>query len=139
MQKYILLIDDDEDEMDIFSEALDEIQNPMSCIQSTSASAAMSVLNYLIPDFIFLDLNMPGINGLRCLEEIRKVKNLTDVPVILYSNFVNEDTFKKAIEAGAAACIKKPKKIDTLAEILKEIFSMSRPLKNVLFARGKNN
>ena len=111
----------------------------MSCIQSTSASAAINVLNNLIPAYIFLDLNMPGINGLKCLEEIKKIKNLVDVPVILYSNFISEDTFKKAIEEGAAACIKKPKTVSTLAEILKGIFSMNTQLKNVLFDEGKNN
>jgi DNA-binding NtrC family response regulator len=139
MQKYILLIDDDKDEMDIISEALDEIDKPMSCIQSTSASAAMNVLNYLTPGYIFLDLNMPDINGLKCLEEIRKIKNLVSVPVILYSNFINEDTFKKAIEAGAAACIKKPRKIDALAEILKGIFSTKSEFKSVLSDKEKNN
>src|SRR5690349_18486741 len=139
MKNYILLIDDDEDEMEIFSEALDEINKPMSCIQSTSATAAMSVLDYMVPDYIFLDLSMPGINGLRCLEEIKKIKNLSKVPVILYSNFINEDTSQKAIELGAAACIKKPQKVSELAEILNEIFSMDLELKNVFFSGGKNN
>jgi CheY-like chemotaxis protein len=127
MNRYILLIDDDEDEMQIFSEALDEINKPMSCIQSTSASAAMAVLTYLIPDYIFLDLNMPGINGLKCLEQIRKIKNLDDVPVILCSTFLNEDIQKKAMISGATACIKKPRKVSTLTEILKGIFSINAP------------
>src|SRR3954471_22769919 len=123
MKKYILLIDDDEDELEIFSEALEEIKMPMSCIQSRSAMAAMSLLDYLVPDCIFLDLNMPGMNGLVCLEEIKKIKSLSDVPVILYSNWITEETSKKAIGAGAAGCIKKPNEISSLAETLEQIFS----------------
>jgi len=122
MKKYILLIDDDKDELEIFSEALDEIKVQMSCIQSTSATAALSLLNYLVPDCIFLDIKMPGMNGFECLEEIKKIESLSDVPVILYSNWVTEETSEKAIEAGAAACIKKPDEINALAKVLEGIF-----------------
>lgn len=138
MNKYILLIDDDEEELEIFSEALNEIKTPMSCIQSRSATAAMNVLGYLMPDYIFLDLNMPGIDGLKCLDEIKKTRELYNVPVILYSHTITHETSEKAFEAGAAACIKKPSTVHTLAGILQEIFSANGPLKNVLFIKGKN-
>jgi len=138
MNKYILLIDDDEEELEIFSEALNEIKTPMSCIQSRSGAGAMSLLSYLMPDYIFLDLNMPGMDGMKCLDEIKKTKELYNVPVILYSHTINDETYKRAFEAGATACIKKPSTIHTLAEILQEIFSANGPLKNVLFIKGKN-
>jgi len=138
MNKYILLIDDDEEELEIFSEALNEIKTPMSCIQSRSGAGAMSLLSYLMPDYIFLDLNMPGMDGMKCLDEIKKTKELYNVPVILYSHTINHETYKRAFEAGAVACIKKPSTVHTLAEILQEIFSANGPLKNVLFIKGKN-
>ena len=71
----------------------------MSCIQSRSATAAISLLGYLAPDYIFLDLNMPGMDGLKCLDEIKKTKELHNVPVILYSHCITDDTYKKAFEA----------------------------------------
>lgn len=139
MKKFILLIDDDEDEIEIFSAALDDINNQMDCIQSLSAAAALSVLNYLTPDFIFLDFDMPGVDGLKCLEEIKKIKNLRNVPVTLYSNFLDEDIFKKAAEAGAAACIQKPRKVSELTQILTEMFSLNLPFRNANFREEKSN
>src|SRR3954454_2461358 len=110
MERCILLIDDDPDEIDIFSEALAKMKKSIVCIQATGASAAMNLLDSLLPDYIFLDINMPEINGLKCLEEIRKAKTFKDVPIILYSNSINQDIVTKARIAGASACIRKPKK-----------------------------
>jgi len=123
MRKYILLIDDDEEELQIFSEALGEIQKPMSCVQSRTSSAALSLLSYMVPDYIFLDINFAGIDGFECLEEIKKMEIIDKVPAILYSNWVDGEIQKKAIEKGASACIKKPNTLTALAEILKEVFS----------------
>jgi CheY-like chemotaxis protein len=66
MDRCILLIDDDPDELDIFSEALAEIEKSIVCIQARSARASMNLLKSLLPDYIFLDINMPEINGLKC-------------------------------------------------------------------------
>lgn len=124
MKKCILLIDDDPDELDIFSDALEKIKKPLVCIQARGARAAKSLLNYLLPDYIFLDVNMPEINGLEFLEEIKEINALKEVPVILYSNFIDETVVNKALVAGAAACVKKPRKVSTMAKMLDGIFSM---------------
>ena len=139
MDRCILLIDDDPDELDIFSDALAEIKKSIVCIQARGASAAMNLLNTLSPDYIFLDINMPEINGLKCLEEIKKVTTLDNVPVILYSNFIDEATVTKALAIGASVCIKKPRKICKLAEILDDMLSMNADLKKAVFAREKNS
>jgi DNA-binding NtrC family response regulator len=139
MDRCILLIDDDPDELDIFSEALNETKRPIVCIQVRGASAAIKLLNSLLPDYIFLDVNMPGMNGLKCLEEIKKVKTSKDIPVILYSNFIDKDIVAKAFTIGASVCIQKPKKMYKLAEILDSILSMNTDSKKAVFVRGKNN
>jgi CheY-like chemotaxis protein len=139
MDQCILLIDDDPDEIDIFSEALAEIERSIVCIQARGASAAMNLLATLLPDYIFLDVNMPDINGLKCLEKIKKVRALKDIPIILYSNFIDENIVTKALSIGASTCVKKPKKVKSLAEILDGIFSMSSELEKALFEKEKNN
>jgi CheY-like chemotaxis protein len=139
MKKYILLIDDDPDEVDIFSEALREIKKPLACVQASSAKSALNLLNYLIPDYIFLDVNMPGINGLKCLDEIRKIKSIRNIPVILYSNFIDDESVAKALAAGAAACLKKPNQIKNLVEMLDGIFSMNNVLPKNINEREKSN
>ena len=128
MTKHILLIDDDEDEIHIFMEAVYELQVSLDCSFAQGAEQAFEMLTHLMPDYIFLDFNMPKINGLTCLTELRKMPALHNVPVILYSNYINEETSKKALMVGATACIKKPSTIGRLAVVLNDLLmSDGRP------------
>ena len=123
MQKHILLIDDDGDELDILRNALERAGIKSVCAWVPDAEQAIQVLQDTIPDFIFLDLNMPKINGLTCLKEIRKMKRLINIPIILYSTSINEETRKKASETGASWCIQKKMTVTDLAEDLSNILT----------------
>lgn len=123
MKKVILLIDDDEDEFEIFIEALHEARLTCDCIFANTAEQALTLLCYTVPDFIFIDYNMPKINGLKCLTKIKQLTNLKDVPVILYSTGLNDELCKLAISLGAESCITKPYKFNTLAKILHQVLT----------------
>ena len=69
---------------------------------------ALIFLQKIRPDFIFLDFNMPLKNGLDGLEEIKRIKNYSGIPIILYSGFIDDEIDKKAIDMGALACLRKP-------------------------------
>ena len=120
-QKVILLVDDDEDEHDIFLSALNGAGEDYSLISAISCEEALKVLNNLVPDVIFLDINMPRITGIKCLEEIRKIKKLAHVPVYIYSTGINSREGQKAILLGAKDYIIKPNSINDLSSVLKEI------------------
>lgn len=121
MKKHILLIDNDEDELEIFTAALNEVPVPCDCMWVQSAEHAIKLLHNFSPDYIFIDYNMPKIDGLQCLESIKKIDTIKNVPVILYSNYINDENNQKAISLGAYACLKKPGLIRTLVRKLKEI------------------
>src|SRR3954469_18566862 len=73
MQKgHILIIDDDEDEYMIFLIALQDLHVSNRCCYTRSIEQGIKLFQYILPDFIFLDMNMPGLNGLQCLEELKK-------------------------------------------------------------------
>lgn len=121
MGKNILLIDDDEDELEIFTEALSKLPALFNCSQAKSTEQAMDLLTRFFPRYIFIDFNMPKQNGLQCLQELKKIKELDQVKFIIYSNFIDEQTKKKAISLGATACMKKPYLTSVLTQRLKEI------------------
>lgn len=123
MRKHILLVDDDEDEPEILSEALKKMPEPIDCYSVTSPEHALRVLNEFVPDFIFIDYNMPRMDGLAFISEIRSIKRLSNTPLVLYSNHLDSDVIKEAMALGARACIKKPPKISLLVEKLKELFT----------------
>jgi len=121
MYKKILLIDDDEDEQFFFREALKEINVSVKCFCAMTAEEGIRLLRHFSPDFIFLDMNMPILNGLECLEIIKKDDGLKEIPVILYSTGMDEHMFEDATRMGAFACIKKKSSIEELALILKDL------------------
>src|SRR4030095_2939345 len=115
MHKKILLIDDDADEQFIFIEALKEINVPVKFFASTTAEEGIRLMKFLMPDIVFLDINMPGLSGLDILKIIKRDNGINNIPVIIYSTGVNDVVFYDAVKNGATACLKKQSTIKELA------------------------
>ena len=120
-QKVILLVDDDEDEHDIFLSALNGTGEDCMLVSAISSDEALNILRSVTPDVIFLDINMPRVTGIKCLEEIRKIRSLAHVPVYIYSTGINSREGQKAILLGAKDYIIKPNRINDLSSVLKNI------------------
>ncbi|MCK7556625.1 response regulator [Chitinophaga sedimenti] len=121
MEKHILIIDDDRDELEIFREALQGIPAMYNCSYAQSPEEALNLLADASPDYIFIDYNMPRTNGIECLIAIKKLEQLRDTPLIIYSNSISEETRRNAYHLGAANCIVKPPTINILTAMLKDI------------------
>ena len=121
MKACILLIDDDEDELFIFNEAIKEITTDIQCVYAKDAETGIEMLAQISPLIIFVDFNMPRINGIECLGRIRKLQHYSGAPLILYSNGADDILSQKAMDAGASSCVKKPIKFSVLLDLLKEI------------------
>ena len=94
MHHNILLADDDIDDCIFFKEALEDL--PFSATLFT-VSDGVQLMNYLsaktdiLPDALFLDLNMPRKSGYECLSEIRSVDKLKDIPIFIFSTSLDLD------------------------------------------------
>ena len=109
--KTIMIVDDDADDREIFIEALKEVDPSIKCLICFDGEDALQYIksrNAVIPDMIFLDLNMPRLNGMQCLAEIRKMKKLDHIPIVIYSTNNNDTQKSRAIREGAAYYITKP-------------------------------
>jgi DNA-binding response OmpR family regulator len=120
MHKLILLIDDDYDEYFILREAL-HITGSGDCIWACGLEQAMQLLENVLPDYIFIDYNMPRKNGLECIGEIRQLITLQQVPLVMYSTNISESMATQAREKGAAYCLQKPTSFTVLTRQLSEI------------------
>ena len=123
MTKEILLIDDDADELEVFSEALRSVDKNIQCSQARDLNEALEFLTYSSPAYIFIDYSMPEINGLEVVSEIKKIEKLANSRIVLYSNHVSEEMNKKAMALGAYKCVKKPNMINVLIKNLKDILN----------------
>jgi CheY-like chemotaxis protein len=119
----VLLIDDDEDDQELFLLAIKEIAASVQCTTLTSARTALTQLETraLIADIIFLDLNMPLMNGQQFLSELNKREALSHIPVIVLSTSSNIETINETRALGAKSFITKPSNFKELKKILFEI------------------
>ena len=115
-----LLIDDDADDREIFSLALSEADPEVECVMAGSGFDALEKLKpaAFVPDFIFLDLNMPGMTGRECLKEIRRMDRLDNTPVIVYSTSSVSRDVQETRKMGANDYISKPTSISELTALL---------------------
>ena len=120
-----LLIDDDPDEYEIFSMALRDIDEVCSCQSISDAIEAISLLENdrsFIPEFIFIDINMPGLSGVQCLDLVKKMHHLDNIPVIMYSNSSDQSDIRIAENLGASHYFVKPVRMSILSQTLSKLF-----------------
>lgn len=121
--KHILLIDDDEDDQEIFLTALGKIDRSIICTATDNAREALEMLitRKISPDLIFLDLNLPLMNGQQFLVEIKKEKTLSKLPVVILSTSSHRATIELTRELGATDFHSKPDNFKDLIEIIKSV------------------
>jgi CheY-like chemotaxis protein len=126
LYKNFFIADDDPDDQELFIEALLEIDACYSCITAYDGQEALKILfgpAIYLPDIIFLDLNMPKINGKECLAEIKKNNLLKEIPVIIYSTSADKRDMLEAMQLGAVFFLQKPNSFDELSRALRHIIS----------------
>jgi len=123
----IILADDDDDDQKFFRDALTEtgldinlhvINNGIDLIVHLQKDDG------LIPQIIFLDINMPQKNGIQCLEEIRKNEKLIKTPVIIYSTSSYKPNIEETFRKGANLYFIKPSSYLKLVDSLKTILGL---------------
>lgn len=120
----IMLADDDEDDRLFFREAFDEVKIEHTI---TTFNDGVQLMEYLVnpanvlPEIIFLDLNMPRKSGMECLREIRSSDRLRHLSVAIYSTSSSEQDIEDTFVAGANVYIRKPNDFTVLKKILSDV------------------
>lgn len=123
---HVLLADDDEDDRIFFREALDEIPLSTTLNSVKDGDELMDVLHsgILIPDVLFLDLNMPGRNGKECLQLIRMHDHLQSMPIIIFSTSANHSDVEEAFSLGASLYLQKPSGYSIMVKQLEKVLNI---------------
>jgi CheY-like chemotaxis protein len=117
----ILLADDDNDDAEIFAEALAAVGDGVNFAR---VDTGFGVFDYLrnkdnaTPGIIFLDLNMPEMNGWQCLAKLKNTKEYERIPVIIYTTSSNPRDKEIANDLNAHGLITKPSNPKILEKIL---------------------
>ncbi len=116
----LYLADDDNEDRELFVEALDEIDVPTKITQFDNGVDLMDDLFSTIdlPDAVFLDLNMPLMNGFECLTDIRNFPRFDNIKVIVYSTSYRLREVNQLQTDGANQYIQKPSSFEDLKVML---------------------
>lgn len=123
MSKLILLIDDDDDEMNIFTMAVSMVNEDYEYAYACSVDQAMRFLAGVEPAYIFVDVNMPKTDGLSCVSRIRRLARFDHVPVIVYSTAADDRLLRSAKALGANDCIRKENTLQRLSESIHNVLN----------------
>jgi CheY-like chemotaxis protein len=125
--KECLIIDDDKDDQEIFIMCVRKISKDINCRtmdDGVEAIATLTADEHYTPDYIFIDVNMPKMNGLECLKIIKNIKRLANSKIFMYSTTSAGSTFADSLREGADDFIIKPSKTVELKERLSKIFEI---------------
>lgn len=120
---FVLNVDDDEEDGSIFMEAVKEIDSQINCVFISKAEDAIELLSAntgILPDYIFLDINMPHMDGRECLVALRRIPSLNSVKIVMFSTSIPENE-ARTYRALNATCLKKPSDFRSLKASLKQI------------------
>jgi CheY-like chemotaxis protein len=107
---HIVVADDDEDYRFLFEQSLHETGTASKLSFATNGLEVIALVNTMStpPDIIFLDINMPKMDGLTALERIRANEVLLKVPIIIFSATTDPAKIQDAYQRGATLFVTKP-------------------------------
>lgn len=115
-QKTLLIADDHP----IFRQGMKQILAPIKWLriiaEAESGDSALTQIKYLKPDLAILDLAMPGMDGLRVLEQAKQIH--PDLTTIIVTSYDDRAYLERALELGARAYVVKDGASENLADCL---------------------
>lgn len=108
-RKRIMLVEDDEDDQYLFCESLMEFHPEIECQIAQNGAEALELVKQLPPfDMIFLDLNMPKVDGFECLKRLKENPAHKNIPVVIVSTSRRPEDITRCKQLGASMFVSKP-------------------------------
>ncbi len=113
----ILVVDDRLEDRETFKDLLED--KGYKVTTAKDGYQAIELVKQGKFNVIFIDVKMPGINGIKTFEEVHKIR--PDVPVIMVTGYSVEELVEEAVNKGAYACVYKPLDMDNILKVIEEI------------------
>lgn len=122
-KRTIFLVDDDLDDRELFVEAIGDIDGSANVQTVEDPEKLLKQLSEMspLPDYLFLDLNMPRKSGKECLNEISTDERFTEMKVVIYTTSINPRDVTESYNKGAYCFIQKPNSYTELKSILQRV------------------
>ena len=121
----VFIADDDSDDLLLFKDALESVDSSIKLEDVKNGVDLLNLLSNIKPDLLFLDLDMPGKNGLECLIEIRKNDQYQFLPIVVFSSTTRPSNIETAYELGADLFFIKPANYNDLTSSITAILALN--------------
>jgi CheY-like chemotaxis protein len=124
LKRTVLLIDDDREEYELFCVALESYNKNIACSQAYSCMDAEDIVKGKSFDWIFLDFNLPDLNGFDCLKKLKNNPVTQNIRVYIYSaSKIDQSVENLCMAFGAVKWIIKPQDLNGYYKIFDDVFS----------------
>ncbi len=126
----IYLADDDSDDAYLFISAVRDVNPEINVVVAENGSALLEMMKSAstnFPDVIFLDINMPVMNGKDCLQALKQDPAFRNLPVIIYSTASLKREIESTYKLGAHYYFQKPDDYKDLRDFLNNLCNQNSP------------
>jgi len=120
------MVDDDLEDQEIFSHAIKNLHAPVSCSFANDGTEAIEILkrnNDFQPDYIFIDINMPRMNGVHLLREIKSLNLAPQSQLVIHSTNVSSGMVAECKRLGVSEFIVKSSSYNEMRNRLELLFN----------------
>ena len=135
MNTNLFLAEDDDEDIKFFTDIISDISPDIQISVAKNGIELMNLLETekLLPDFIFLDLNMPIKTGFECLKEIRSSEKWKAIKIVILTTSSQREQVKEVYKMGADLYLQKPNSYSTFRDTLSKCLQMDwESLKTIL-------
>lgn len=122
-QKNILIVDDDESLNTVIAKFIGKKFDNLTVCQAFDGFDAGSQMTEKKPEFVILDLDLPGVDGFDLLKRIKESETFGKPSVIIVTALKEDNVEKKCLELGAAKFFPKPINFPELAEAIQGLMA----------------
>lgn len=123
-QATVLYVDDDLDDQDFFVTSLLESHPNAKCFLATDSRSALDIIKTIpTPNFIFIDLHLPKINGIELLKNLKDITTYATIPTYILSTTLFEPHAAAIKEIGGSGFLRKPSSLNDFRTMLSSILS----------------
>lgn len=125
--KNVLLAEDDEEDVLLFKTVLSELNQSIIVTVAADGNLLMTFLKQaiLLPEMIFLDLNMPHKNGFECLSEIKGNAKWNSIKIVILSTSSQPQQIETAYKGGADLYLAKPVSYTQFKNMLEKCLNLN--------------
>ena len=117
----ILVVDDSQVMRNIVRNTFAEMKVPFDCYEAENGKQALELLNTNKISLVFLDWNMPGMDGMDFLKVVRAIPNYKKLPIVMVTSERGRFSVVQALKSGATDYIVKPVQEKIFKEKVREI------------------